>query len=335
MSDFGLNLAELAGDKERLSTGENNGYMDNFAKLPDGNGIIIVRFLPPARRGTFGREKNPFYLTTRTHRINGRSYHCPKEFDGKWWKLGKCPICDYYNDLWAKSKRASADEAAAMQNEARQIKPVERYYYNVLVRQQLNSKTGEVEKNVGPKILSLGKTLHAYILRAILGDEALQEKALGDVTHFQTGRDFKLVKVMRQSGKESFPNYSDSKFLDPSPLGDQQQIEKWCTGLHDLVILRKLLPYEELHRQVRIHLGYEKDEDTGFDPNEFTDEDTPVAVVTTPTVTTPTIVSTPAVAKAVSTPGQVEQEEIVVAGKSESLADDDFLSELNKIGIQS
>jgi hypothetical protein len=322
MSDYGLNVAELVNEGQRLASGDKN-FLDNFVRWPEGNGVLIVRFLPPAKKGTFGREKNPFYLTTRTHRLNGRSYHCPKEFDGKFWKIGRCPICDYYNDLWQRSKRKTPDEAAQMQSEARDIKPVERYYYNVLVRQQINA-SGEVEKNVGPKILSVGKTLHAYVIRAILGDETLQEAPLGDITHFATGRDFKIIKTMRQSDKVSFPNYSDSKFIDSSPLGDPQQIEQWLAGLHDLSALRKLMPYEELHRQVRVHIGLDKDEDVGFDPNEFTDEDQAVvAPVATVTKTNPAPVTKAA--------KSVEAEEVVVGGNSESLADDDFLSELQKI----
>ena len=320
MSEYGLNIAELAAEGKRLSSGDSKNFLDNFVRWPDGNGVLIVRFLPNAKKGTFGREKNPFYLTTRTHRLNGRSYHCPKDFDGKYWKIGRCPICDYYNSLWDKSKNKSQDESNALQAEARQIKPVERYYYNVIVRQQVN-QAGEVEKNVGPKILSVGKTLHASVIRAILGDDTLQEAPLGDISHFVTGRDFKIIKVMRQSGKDNFPNYSDSKFIDPSPLGDPQQIALWMAGVHDLPALRKLMDYEELHRQVRIHMGLDKDEDAaGFNPNEFIDEDVaPVAKVTK-------IVATKAAAAV-----EVEAEEVVLTGQSESLADDDFLSELQKI----
>ena len=333
MSDFGLDIGALSAERSRLAaTTDTNSFLDSFVKWPDGNGILVVRFLPPARKGTFGKEKNPFYLQTRVHRVNGRSYHCPKEFDGKWWKLGRCPICDYYNDLWTRSKKKSPDEAKALQDEARQIKPVERYYYNVLVRQQLNAKTNEIEKNVGPKILSVGKTLHLYILRAILGDEALQEAPLGDITHFTTGRDFKIIKVMRQSGKDSFPNYSDSKFNEPSPLGTPEQIEKWMGGLHDLSLLRKILPYEDLHKQVRIHLGLDKDDtDSGFDPNEFSDEDSPVPAVSVST-SRPAQVAPKTVDSVI---GSSVAEEVVVTGSSESMADDDFLSELNRIGTQS
>lgn len=327
----GLNINEIMQENARLQTNDN--FLDNFVKWPDGNGIIIVRFLPPAKKGLFGNEKNPFFLTTRIHKINGRSYHCPKEFDGKYWKIGRCPICDYYNSLWAESKKVDPTRADALQTEARNIKPIERYYYNVIVRQQHNPQTNEVEKNVGPKILSVGKTIHSRIIRAICGDEAMQEPALGDITHFQTGRDFKIVKAMRASGKDTYPNYSESRFLDPSPLGTPEQIQTWMGNLHNLVALRKVLAYEELHKQVRIYLGKEKDDTVMFDPNEF-DEEAPTPTRVEQPVQTQPVQEAP-VQQPVSTT-QVEetentQEEVVVNNDSESLADDDFIKELQGI----
>ena len=219
----GLDIGALQEEQTRLKqTG--NSFLDSFVKMPEGNGIVVLRLLPPAAKGTFDREKNPFFVATRTHRINGRSYHCPKELENGRWRQGKCPICDYYNHLWQESKIKAPDEEKALQAEARSIKPIERYYYNCIVRKQVNPQTQEVEENVGPKVMSVGKTLHEMVIRAIVGSEALEEKPLGDVTDFTNGRDFKIIKTMRQSGSDSFPNYSDSKFVDPSPLGDQQTI---------------------------------------------------------------------------------------------------------------
>jgi len=321
-----LDLTELRGENDRLSTDNsvNNDFLGNFVKMPEGNGHVVVRLLPPAKSGLFDRDKSPFFQATRTHRVNNRSLHCPRELVGNRWK-GECPICNYYSWLWKESETKGASEAEAMQAKARAIKPIERYYYNVIVRSQINEKSGEMEKNVGPKIFSVGKTLHKMIIRAIVGDESLDEKPLGDVTDFTNGRDFKLMKTMRQSGTQSYPNYSESKFLDPSPLGNPEEIEKWLAGVHDLVTLRTLKPLEELKEQLKVHLGLipDKANGSGFDPTEFQKEaeaSSKVSVVVEETVKAEESVEPTAPA----TPEATE-------GGDEALADDEFLEQLRNM----
>ena len=204
-----LNIGDINQESSRLSAdGQNsNNFLNNFVRMPEGNGAVTLRFLPPSKGSSF-------YCATRTHRMSGRNVHCPRELQGARW-LGKCPVCEYYNWLWRESEKdgVSADEADAFQTKARSIKPIERYYYNVIVRSQIGSN-GETEENVGPKIFSCGKTVHKMIIRAIVGDEELGESPLGDISDLVEGRDFKLIKRMRKSGSQSYPNYNESKFLE-------------------------------------------------------------------------------------------------------------------------
>lgn len=264
-----LDLDELAGEHERLKDGVVGNFLDNFVKMPEGAGHVVMRLLPPAEKGMFGRAKSPFYMLTRTHRVNNKSLHCRKEFvNGKW--VGDCEVCNYLRWLWDESEKKSPDESARLQAQYRALKAVERYYYNVMVRQQYNSGTGEMEKNVGPKILSVGKTLHKMIIRAIVGDPEMDEKPLGDVTHPIKGRDFKLIKTLRQSGTSSFPNYDTSKFLDESPLGTPDEVTKWLGNLHDLVSLRIVKSNDELKHELKVHLGLAPaDSNDGYDPTEY------------------------------------------------------------------
>lgn len=264
-----LDLGELASENQRLKDQGGGDFLKNFVKLPEGNGHVVIRFLAPAPSGMFDRTKNPFFVGTRVHRVNNKSFHCPRVLTGASWK-GQCPICDYYSHLWKESeKKTDKEEIAQLQAQARAIKPIERYYYNCIVRSQFNDETGQMEKNVGPLILSVGKTIHSMIIRAIVGDETLEEKPLGDITHALTGRDFKLIKTMRQSGSENYPNYSTSKFLDPSPLGNPDEVEKWYVNLHDLVSLRTVKPLEELKHELKVHLGLVRDTNSAFDPTEY------------------------------------------------------------------
>lgn len=330
-----LDLNELQNENERLaSSDQGSDFLKNFVRMPEGNGHIVVRFLPPAKAGMFNRQKSPFFQWTRVHRINNRNLHCPKTLQGNRWK-GECTVCDYYNHLWRESEKKSPDEATQMQAKARSIKPIERYYYNVLVRSQVDPETQQIEKNVGPLILTVGKTLHKMIIRAIVGDEQLDEPPLGDVTDFTKGRDFKLIKTMRHSGKESYPNYSDSKFLDPSPLGEPDEIEKWLAGAHDLVDLRTVLDADEIKTQLKIHLGLIKEKnDSGFDPSEFQKGASVETTVTQDEVDEYADQKAHAESKKSYVPDETPKSEAqkqAEADDDEVLSDQDFINELQGI----
>jgi len=258
MSEFGaIDLEEMMGEGSRLSTANEGGggsWLDQFVPMPEvkagATGSISIRILPPVKGGKL-------YQFTRLHIINERKYHCPKPLvNGKWDKNTPCPICEYYNALWREidkaEDRGAKDEAEELKREARAIKPIERYYYNAVVR-ELRSEKG-VEKNVGPRILSIGKILHKMIIRAIVGDE--NEKALGDVTHPKNGYDFVIRKELRGTGRDAFPNYDRSSFSrDPSQLGSPEEVKKWVENLHELSKLRTLKTAEELETQLAIHRG--------------------------------------------------------------------------------
>lgn len=325
-----LDLNELLNENERLGD-ENQGggnFLNNFVKMPDGNGVVLLRLLPPAKKGMFGNEKNPFYAVTRIHSVNGKKLHCPRELVDKRWQ-GECPICRYYSWLWKESEKPNVtpDEAKKLQAQARAIKPIERYYYNALVRVETDSN-GQVQKNVGPKILSVGKTVHGMVIRAIVGDKELQEKPLGDVTDPVNGRDFKIMKVMRKSGSESYPNYSDSKFVDPSPLGTKEEVEKWLGSLHDLKSLRIIKNADELKHELKVHLGIiEETKTDGFDPSEF-QKGTPKVVV----AEKPEYLESKAVSDTQQIDLPTKTNVTDLGSDEESLADDEFMKSLRDMG---
>jgi hypothetical protein len=268
-----VNLAEIFEEAERFDSQSegNEDYLANFVRMPDKEGYVTVRLLPPVK----GKR---FYCATRTHRLGKKNLHCPRELVSiqgkKRWvdnnPKDPCPICKFYNGLWRESEDAEADEAKVLQDDARKIKPIERYYYNCIVRHQVNKK-GEVEKNVGPKILSIGKTLHERIVRAITGDAKNDEKGLGDVSDLKIGRDFKIVKKLRGQGKEQYPYYEESKFQDPSPLADKDQIDIWLGQMHDLNALRVLKDSGELDILLQKYNGVIPDDDaeTSFDMSKY------------------------------------------------------------------
>lgn len=311
---MGLDIGSLQNDYKTLKTTEGAGgsFYENFVKMPEGKGSVVMRLLPPAPAGMFDREKNPFYLVTALHRVNGKSLHDIREYVGGKW-VGKNPICEYMRALWKESEQAAPAEAEQKRNLYRQIKPVERYYYNVIVREE-RAEDGTVKKNVGPKILSVGKTVHEIILRGILGDKEMNQPELGDVTDFKNGYDFKLVKTIRKSGDQSFPNYEGSHFLEQSPSGDPDECKRWMENLHDLTALRILKTYDELEHELLVHLGVKQDVSGGFDLSKYAEK--------------------PKVAVAESKASAPATAAVSVSSESDddSGADEDFLEELRKLG---
>jgi hypothetical protein len=270
-----LDLESLRVDNDRLDTNKSNNnnassgknFMSNFIVLPEGNCNFNIRLMPP-RKG-----KKP-YQPTRLHKINNRYLHCRRELvNGKW--VGDCPVCSYYTKLWkiieVLLKEGKEAEAEALKAEARGLKPIERYYYNAIVRREVNAD-GEVQTNVGPKIYSCGKMIQRTILTNILGDPEAGEPGLGDVMNIKTGRDLKIVKKVVGSGKDAFPRYEGTKFVEPSPLGEEADVVKWINNMFDLAELREVKSIEELEKEIAIHRGLipdDRNDNSGFDLDNF------------------------------------------------------------------
>jgi hypothetical protein len=312
---MGLDLGSLQNDYKTLKSAEGAGgsFLENFVRMPEGKGSVVMRLLPPAPKGAFGHDENPFYLVTALHRVNGKSLHDIRDYVGGKW-VGKNPIVEYMRHLWRESEQAAPADAEQKRSLYRQIKPIERYYYNVIVREE-RSEDGTVKKNVGPKILSVGKTVHEIILRGILGDKEMNQPQLGDVTDFKNGYDFKLVKTIRKSGDQSFPNYEGSHFLEQSPAGDPDECKRWMENLHDLKSLRTLKTYEELEHELLVHLGLKQDA-SGFDPSKYASK---------PATEQAPAKSAPVAAAAVKVESTSDDSD-------EDMADKDFLEELRKLG---
>lgn len=304
---MGLDLASIQNDYKGLKASEGSGgsFLENFVRMPEGKGSVVMRLLPP-------KPGAPFYLVTALHRVNGKSLHDIREYNretGKW--VGYNPIVEHNRHIWKQSEQAAPAERDRLQALYRQLKPVERYYYNVIVREE-RAEDGTVKKNVGPKILSVGKMVHEIILRGILGDKEMNQPKLGDVTDLKNGYDFKLVKTIRKSGDQQFPNYEGSHFLEQSPAGTPEEWETWMSNLHDLKSLRVLKTAEELEHELQVHLGLKQESSNGFDPSKFTK---PVEALESP--------SPVAVAAKVESESDSDDDDI---------ADKDFIEELRRLG---
>jgi hypothetical protein len=328
-----LDLGDLKKQKTQLKETGNRGggeFLENFVKMPEGKGTVLLRLMPPAKSGLFGKDKNPFYLHTRVHRLNDRNIHCRREngADGK--LVGDCPVCKYLRWLWDESTKAGTEEQNRMRTLYRQIKAIDRYYYNVVVRNVIDEATGKVG-DVGPKILAVGKTLHQLILTGIVGDEEMDIEGYGDVTDLKNGRDFKIVKTIKKGSEGTYPEYSQSKFVDKtSPIADSDATEQYLAGLHDLSSLRIVKAYEEIDHELKVHIGVSKSEkNSDFDPSAYK-----AATFSETATASAAKVSAPKAA-AKSEPEPSLDEEAVSESSDDSprpMADEEFMAELNGMG---
>jgi hypothetical protein len=264
-----VNLAELGEEYQRLTT-TTGGFGDNFVQMPEKEGFVVIRVLPPKKGGKL-------FIGTRIHRINEKNIHCPRELvkkgDRVFWvdkdPNDPCPCCMLYKSEYEKSKTMTNKvEIKQQQDYAKQFKPYERFYYNCIVRSQINKRTNKVEENVGPKIFSAGEKVHDRILVAFLGKPKFGKLPLGDITDVKNGRDFRVVKAV--SDGDNYANYDQSEWLEQSPLGEKDQVEKWLDSLHDLSKLRIIKSTDEMKTELKKHLGLiQETVDTSFDPSEF------------------------------------------------------------------
>lgn len=311
MSEFGvLNLVEVEGEDKRLNSTGGGNFLDQFVPVGDlkSGESLAVRILPPVKGGKL-------FQYNRIHTINGRKVNCPRPLvNGKWDRNVPCPICDYYNSLWQQVDRLETEgnkpEAERLKAEARSIKPIERYYYNALVRKM--TVGGELKTNVGPRVLSVGKVLHQMIIRAIVSED-LTEK-LGDITHVKNGFDFIIRKEMRSD----YPNYDRSTFArEPSPLGDADLIAHVAANMIDLTKFRTIKDIEAIKKELAIHRGIIPDDTAAFDVEQFDAEfREPGEGSTSTSVSVPVQVT--------STPVETAKPQVA----DEAIESDDFLADL-------
>jgi hypothetical protein len=292
-----FDISAFQAENQRLKSqgqGQKAPFLENFVPMPEGEGVVTLRLLPPAKG-----QKLPF-VATRTHKINEKNLHCPMTLVNDRW-VGNCPVCNHNRSLWKQSDSADEDDKKALIAEATSIKASERYYWNAIVRKLVN-KNGETELNVGPKIFSCGVKLHKKIIRYICGAPEVELEPLGDVTDVNTGRDLKVVKQIVPTGGKDWPDYAASEFSPKETVaGPEADVQRWLETLHDLQALRQVKSKEELEKEVRIHRGLEQAEDTSFPTHEAP------ATKVTPIIRAPVASKT---------------------DEDEALADDDFLKRL-------
>jgi len=206
------------------------GNLSNiFFTLPTGTDPVTLRILP-------GKGGSLFHGFCQ-HRLCNSNHPCHRTLVNHKWQ-GQCDYCALYQSLWQQQQV----------QEAREVKPIERYFYNVVTRQ------GTFSKNQGPLVFSMGKMLHTIVMRAVAGD--IDSPALGDVTAYKTGRDLLVVRKMQQAGNGCmYPSYDESRFLQPTVAGSGHEWDFWIACLHDLGGLVRLEDAATVQKVIQQHTG--------------------------------------------------------------------------------
>lgn len=170
------------------------------------------------------KNKGPFYFAMRIHNVGNKTYHCTKTVKEPSIWHGSCVICEHYGRFY-QFGQPQFYPGKDFDCDLRMIKPIERFFYNVIVRGQ---------EKLGPKVWKCGKALHQQIVTSIVGDQSKGTRPLGDVTNPETGRDLSVeVEQKIVGGGQSFPMASGT-FMPSSRLGTVAQIAQWVEQLHDL-----------------------------------------------------------------------------------------------------
>ncbi len=258
-----LNFEELALEQSRLNNkGGSTDWKKKYVQMPANEGSVFIRLLPPA-------PGKPWYVATRFHKLGMKNFYSHLEYKGGKWE-GQCPINDEYRRLWSEierlEKNKKMDAAMELRDLVKKLGPIKKYHYNCIVRSE--TVDGKEVLNSGPKIFSAGEDVHSKIINKVMGQPTLKIKGIGDVTAFDldkngkpTGRDFQVIKRIRP-GKEGYPEYTQSDFVEPDVAGTKEEWERWMNNLHDLTAERRLKPVSEIQEALDVFFGRKVDSST-------------------------------------------------------------------------
>jgi hypothetical protein len=277
-------LAKVIEDQNTPKKQSNND--DRFWKLEldkTGNGFATIRFLPPALVN--GVPEDKLWVEIFSHGFKGPT--------GKWYiekslSTLKDPglrdaISEYNNALWNSVGDDQPDHPNRKQ--ARNQKRRQRYVSNILVVS--DPKNPENEGKVF--LFNYGKKIYDK-LQAEMFPKNPNMKRLNPFDPV-VGADFNVI--VEQVG--GFPNYDQSRFAAPAPLGSNDTIEEVCPkaySLDDLVSPDKFKSKAELASLLDAVMGFDVAAATAHLRQNKAGGSAPVAPAARPIPTAETQVST-------------------------------------------
>lgn len=239
-------------DKLQNPTYEKDDSTDNYWKpTPDktGNALAVIRFLPgPA---VDGEDALPF--------VRYFDHGFQNKMTGKWYIERslttfdeKDPVSEYNSQLWNSTQDNDGPERKQARDQKRRL----HYVSNIYVVSDPQNKAAEGKVF----LFKYGKKIFDKITKMMNPD--LESEPRINPFDLWTGANFKL-KMTRQNvnlgGRTiSFPNYDESVFLTPGPLGEDDKMEEvWKSefSLAEIVDRKNFKTYDELKRKLNDVMG--------------------------------------------------------------------------------
>jgi len=220
-------------DKPQTTGGQG---MSNWATFQDGDNF--VRFLP-------GKDDPlEFFVEGAVHKYQNsegqwRNYKCRKT-QGE-----KCPVCDFYFDLWRRHKDLNLGKDAAGKNVkskfgdlATQLKAKPRFYSIGVVRALEEAGEDPV------KYIAMSKQLFDRVMSAMINEDFQDENDPDNSTiiDLERGNDFN-IRITKQGQWPSFIE-SNAKYKK-TRAGTPAQVAEWMENELNLQSLVEIGSYEE------------------------------------------------------------------------------------------
>ena len=239
----------------------------NFEKDPDdwypsrdkgGNGLAVIRFLPAIESEGLTTVK---WLSHSFSNIVGGEKRWYIENSLKTFGEDKAdPVAEYNRKLWNSADDDDDPARKQAKNQARKTN----YRCNIFVL----SDSANPENNGKIKKFKFAKTLYEYVRLAmfppVIEGIDVQEEPLKVFDLFE-GANFEIRIYTEKKGKESYPNYSKSKWGTPGPLANEATMEqiyneiqtdpKW--SISQYIADEKFKSYEDLKKRLDFVMGFD------------------------------------------------------------------------------
>jgi gp32 DNA binding protein like len=218
-------------DQETAKKGKESGTGE-FAKFEKGDNW--VRILPGKS------EPFEFYAESHQHKYtdsegNQKSYQCRKTFNQK------CPLCDFYFDLWKRHKDLNLPkgEHSKYGNLATAIKPKERVYIRAVIRALEQKGEDPVKYFVATERL-FKKIMGAFVNPDLTDDD---DEAGSTIISLERGNDFN-IRLTDQGNYVSFDE-SAPKLKKTKAHESAAKMKEWMDSPLDVRSMVKLEDYED------------------------------------------------------------------------------------------
>ena len=260
-------LSNLSNELEKTKTNNSNSYEDEriwkCERDKSGNGYAVIRFLPPSEG-----ETTP-WVRIFSHGFQGQ---------GGWYIENslttfneKDPVSEFNTSLWNNGTESGKEQA-------RKQKRRLNYYSNILVIED----PANPQNNGQVKLFKYGKKIFDKI-NDLMNPEFKDETPVNPFDLWG-GSNFK-IKIRMVDG---FVNYDKSEFDNPSPLGDDSELETiWNSqfSLQELLERDNFKSFDELKTKLNRVLGLGDAPSMKMDTSDFqTKQAPPVATAESVTV---------------------------------------------------